>query len=120
MVNVLVIRPKDHGFKPGQGDGFLRAIKYSSTPSFRGEVKLEAPCYKILRHVKSHLQVWTKILCKAKFIIPSACCHMTVLVGLSVSSGGRIESFPLSTSFHHGSPCSYITLGMDSGCSSEM
>jgi hypothetical protein len=24
---------------------------------------------------------------------------------------GRIKSFPLSTSFHHGSPCSYISPG---------
>jgi hypothetical protein len=43
MVSVLAIRPKVRRFKPGQGDGFLRAIKISSTPSFGGEVKLEAP-----------------------------------------------------------------------------
>jgi hypothetical protein len=32
---------------------------------------------------------------------------MTLLVGLTESSGGQIYS-PLLISFHHGSPCSYI------------
>jgi hypothetical protein len=32
MVSVLVIGPKVHGFKSGQGDGFLRAIQIRSTP----------------------------------------------------------------------------------------
>jgi hypothetical protein len=44
--------PKGLGFKPGQGDKFLRAIKIRSTPSFGWEVKPEVPCRKILRHVK--------------------------------------------------------------------
>jgi hypothetical protein len=36
VVSVLAIEPKDCGFEPGQGDdGFLRAIKISSTPSSR-------------------------------------------------------------------------------------
>jgi hypothetical protein len=34
-----------------------------------------------------------------------------LLVGLPERSGGRIRSFPPSTSFHHGYPCSYITWG---------
>jgi hypothetical protein len=51
MVSVLGTGPKVHGFKPGQGNRFLRVIKMSSTPSFGGEVKTEAPC-KILRYVK--------------------------------------------------------------------
>jgi hypothetical protein len=42
MVGVLAIRPKVRGFKPGQGVGFLRAIKIRSTPSFGWEVKPEA------------------------------------------------------------------------------
>jgi hypothetical protein len=46
--------PEGYGFKPGQGDGFLRAIKICSTPSFRWEVKLEAHV-KILQHVKDML-----------------------------------------------------------------
>jgi hypothetical protein len=47
--------PKGHKFNPSQCDGFLRAIKIRSTPSFRWEVKPEAPCHKILRHVKDPL-----------------------------------------------------------------
>jgi len=32
-----------------------------------------------------------------------------LLVGFPESSDGRIRGYPLATSFHHGSPCSYIT-----------
>jgi hypothetical protein len=35
VVSVLATRPKGCGFEPGQGDGFLRAIKIRSTPSSR-------------------------------------------------------------------------------------
>jgi hypothetical protein len=35
VVSVLATGPKGCGFEPGQGDGFLRAIKISSTPSSR-------------------------------------------------------------------------------------
>jgi hypothetical protein len=52
VVSVLAIGPIGRRFEPGQGDGFLRAIKIRSTPSFGGEVKPEVPCRKILRHVK--------------------------------------------------------------------
>jgi hypothetical protein len=52
MVSVLAIRLKICGFKPGLGNGFLRAIKSRTAPSFGGEVKPEAPCRKILWHVK--------------------------------------------------------------------
>jgi hypothetical protein len=44
MVSVLAIEPKVREFIPGQGDGFLRAIKIRSTPSFGGEVKPSASC----------------------------------------------------------------------------
>jgi hypothetical protein len=43
MVSVFAIASKVHGFKPGQGDGFLRAIKIRSTPSFGREVKPKVP-----------------------------------------------------------------------------
>jgi hypothetical protein len=43
--------------KPAEGDGFLRAIKILSTPSFGGKVKPLAPCRKILRHVKVPFEV---------------------------------------------------------------
>jgi hypothetical protein len=56
MVSVLAAGPKGHGFKPCRGDGFLRAIKIRSTPSFKGEIKLEAPCCKTLLHVKDPLR----------------------------------------------------------------
>jgi hypothetical protein len=51
MASVLAIGLKVHGFKPGQCDGYLRAIKIRSTPSFTEEVKPEAPCRKLLWHV---------------------------------------------------------------------
>jgi hypothetical protein len=54
---LLAIRLKVRGFKPGRGDGFLRAIQLYSTPFFGGEVKPEAPRRKILWHVKNYLQV---------------------------------------------------------------
>jgi hypothetical protein len=44
VVSVLAAGPKGCGFEPDQGNGFLRAIKIYSTPSFRWEVKPEAPC----------------------------------------------------------------------------
>jgi hypothetical protein len=56
VVSVLATGPKCHGFKSGQGDGFLRAIKIHSTPSFGWEVKPEVPCRKILQHVKDPLR----------------------------------------------------------------
>jgi hypothetical protein len=52
MVSMLAIRPKVCQFKPSQNDGFSRAIKICSTPSFRGEGKPETLCFKILRHEK--------------------------------------------------------------------
>jgi hypothetical protein len=51
-VSVLVTRPKYRGFKPGRGDGFLRATKIRSTPSFGWEVKPEVPCHKIYGMLK--------------------------------------------------------------------
>jgi hypothetical protein len=56
VVSVLATGPKGHGFKPGRGDGFLRAIEIHSTPSFRWEGKPEVPCHKILWHVKDPLR----------------------------------------------------------------
>jgi hypothetical protein len=53
LVSVLATEPKGRGFTPGQGDGFLTAIKIRSTPSFGREVKPEAPRRKILRHFKN-------------------------------------------------------------------
>jgi hypothetical protein len=49
VVSVLATGPKNRGFEPGQGDGFLRAITIRSTPSFEWEVKQKIPCRKTLR-----------------------------------------------------------------------
>jgi hypothetical protein len=40
---VFDTEPKVLGFKPGKGDGFLKAIKIRSTPPFGWEVKREVP-----------------------------------------------------------------------------
>jgi hypothetical protein len=56
VVSVLATGPKGIRFEPCQGDGFLRAIKIRSTPSFGWEVEPEVPCRKILRHVKELLK----------------------------------------------------------------
>jgi hypothetical protein len=57
---VLATGPKGRGFKSGQDDGFLRAIKLRSTP-FGWEIKPECPWRKSLRHVKhalTYLRYW--------------------------------------------------------------
>jgi hypothetical protein len=107
---VLAIGPKVHGIKPRWDNVFLSAIKICNTPSFGGEVNPDAPCYVIVACKKNHLQVWIKILSKAKFsfllLIPSACYQMTLLVGLPKRSDGWVRNFPLSTSSsHHASSC---------------
>jgi hypothetical protein len=53
MVSVLATGPKVHRFKPEQGNGFLRVIKFHSTTSFRGEIKLTVPCRKIYGMLKN-------------------------------------------------------------------
>jgi hypothetical protein len=60
VVSVLAIGPKGCRFKPSRGDGFLMMIKFCSTPSFRWEVKPEAPCRKILQHVKEPCVAWLR------------------------------------------------------------
>jgi hypothetical protein len=49
VVSVPATEPKGRGFNPGQGDGFLRAIKIRSTPSIGREVKPEVPYRKLLK-----------------------------------------------------------------------
>jgi hypothetical protein len=55
VFSVLATGPKDCGFRPGRGDGLLRAIKIRSTPSVGWVVKPEVR-YKIVRHVKDLLK----------------------------------------------------------------
>jgi hypothetical protein len=70
VVGVLATGPKGRGFKSVQDDGYLRAIKIHSTPSFGSEVKLEVPCPKILRHVR-HLLTYQRYSIH-KILIPSS------------------------------------------------
>jgi hypothetical protein len=94
--SVLATGPKGRGFKPGRGDGFLRAIKICSTPSFGWEVKPEVSYRKILWHVKDPFEVF-QILKKQNshsFIHSSYLPQMSLLVGLPESSGGRVRSYP--------------------------
>jgi hypothetical protein len=61
MVSVLATGPKGCEFEHCQGDGFLKAIKILSTPSFGWEIKPDVPSSKILRHVKEFLKShWNK------------------------------------------------------------
>jgi hypothetical protein len=53
VVSVVSTGPKGLGFKPGRGNGFLKAIKICSTPYFGWEVKPEAACSKILGMLKN-------------------------------------------------------------------
>jgi hypothetical protein len=58
---------------------------------------------------KKSLRSRNKDTLKAKFIIFFAkflhiCYEMALLIGLPESSVGRIRSFPLLISFHHGPP----------------
>jgi hypothetical protein len=72
LVSVLTIELKVRGFKPGQGDEILRVIGIHSTPSFRGELKPEALCRKILWHVKKSLASTNKNTSQGQILIPFA------------------------------------------------
>jgi hypothetical protein len=56
VVSMLATGPNGRGFKPGQNNGFLMAIKIRSKPSFGWEVKPEVPCRETLWHVKDPLR----------------------------------------------------------------
>jgi hypothetical protein len=56
VVGVLATGRMGHRFKPGQGGGFLRAIKICYTHFFGWKVKPDAPCHKILQHVNDPLR----------------------------------------------------------------
>jgi hypothetical protein len=45
------------GSNLAEGDGVIRAIKTCSTAYFRGDVKPEVPCCKILQHDKELFEV---------------------------------------------------------------
>jgi hypothetical protein len=49
--------PRFAASNSAEGNGFLRAIKIRSTPSFGEEVKPKAPFRKILRHIKDPFEI---------------------------------------------------------------
>jgi hypothetical protein len=90
MVSVLATGPKVHGLKSNWSNGFLRAITI---------------CNKNTSQFKIHHSLRPFLLLSIRWL----------LIGLPESSGRWIRSFPLSTSFHHGSPCSFISWGWTTG-----
>jgi hypothetical protein len=90
VVSVLATGSKGCGFEPNKGDGFIRAIKICSTPSFGWEVKLEVPCRKILWYVKdilkSHGDGWTKFSFPSSILLLAP--EMSLLAGPPDSTGG--------------------------------
>jgi hypothetical protein len=60
VVSVLATGPKGRRFKLDWGDGFLMVIKFRSTLSFGQAIRLESPCYKILRRVIEPCVAWLK------------------------------------------------------------
>jgi hypothetical protein len=89
------------GSNSAKGNGFLRMTKICSTPSFGGEVKLFAACFKILHHVKNLLK-YERDTSQGK--IYHFLRQFLLLIRLKESSGGQIRSSPLLISLHHGSP----------------
>jgi hypothetical protein len=53
---MLAIGPKVRGFKPGQGNEFLRTTQIQSMTSFRADVNLLAPYRNTLQHVKNQFK----------------------------------------------------------------
>jgi hypothetical protein len=60
VISVLATGSKGLGSKPGRGDEFLMAVKIRSSPFFGWELKPEAPCRTILRHVKEPYVAWLR------------------------------------------------------------
>jgi hypothetical protein len=53
VVSVLATGPKDRGFIPGRGGGFLRAIKIGSTPPFGCDSRAGVPVLQV-HSIKIH------------------------------------------------------------------
>jgi hypothetical protein len=124
MVSVLVIGPKVRAFEPCRGDGFLKALKIRCTPSFGGDVKLEAPCRNILWHINEMYEVRKRYFVDKirNFLRPYPPDLLLDDWWQDCQRALVDESgiFSVSTSLHHGSQCSYYHLGMNNdGCSSE-
>jgi hypothetical protein len=126
VVSVHAIGLKGRGFKPSQGDEFLRAIKVHSTPYFGWKVKPEDPCPTILWVVKRSVDITQILICKilTPSSIPPTCSQMSLLVGLPESSGGQVRSFIQPVSLSPWLAFSHIIQGMNNrlggGRGSEM
>jgi hypothetical protein len=89
MVSVPATGPKVRGFKPGQRDGFLTAIKIRSTPSFGGQVKPRPHVVKFHGMLKNSTST-KRDISYTKYIISFAqifliCYEMALLVRLPES-----------------------------------
>jgi hypothetical protein len=69
MVSMFAIIAKVHRLKPGQGNGFLRAIKIGSTLSFGGEVKPLPPPTHTCMHVHKHPHTHRRTQKKKKTVL---------------------------------------------------
>jgi hypothetical protein len=127
LVSVFATGPKSRSLKYIQGDGFLRAIKIRSTLSFGWEIKSEAPCRKILQHVKIICKRGIKWL-QGKILTPFV--HSSYLLPddcFLVCQRALVDESGVFLCQHHHLtmvlPCSYIIWGMSNrpvgGCSSK-
>jgi hypothetical protein len=82
----LPLDPRFLGLNQAEGDGLLRAIKIYSPPSFRGEVKLSAPCHNILQHVNEPVEVRKRYFTRQNSLFPLP-VPTALLLG---NSAGRI------------------------------
>jgi hypothetical protein len=99
VVSVFAIGPNLRGFKPSTALWVSRAKLISSTPSFGRDVKLSAPCRKILLHVKEPCEILKSHFVRQNSQFPSPLPPALILddsVGLPETSGGRIRSSSLS------------------------
>jgi hypothetical protein len=93
VVSVLATGPKGRGFRPGRGDGFLRAIKIRSTHFFGWEVKPEVLCRNGMLKIPWDIS-YTSMQNSHSSCSSSYLPKMSLLVGLPESSGGRVRSYP--------------------------
>jgi hypothetical protein len=118
MISMPAIRPKFCRFKPARHDGIFMGDKNQQHIFLLRGSKTTGPKPSDFKTCKKSLASMNKNYFASQnssFPLPEppACYQITLLVVLPESSGGRIKTFPVSTSFHHGSPCSYITWGMN-------
>jgi hypothetical protein len=93
---LLSTRHKVSRFKSNRGNVFSTATEIHRTPSF-GEVKLEAPCRKILQHVKEFFHRQNLSLTVPRYS-QSATRWFSCGKIAREHFGGRIVSVPQSTS----------------------